>query len=88
MKAAVLLATVLLAGCSTVVTQKSPFPEAPESLLAACPELKLVQDGTTSLSKVLSVVTDNYAEYHACRAKVDAWIDWHKRQTEIANKNN
>ena len=87
MKILYIISVLLLAGCSTVVTQRAPMPEAPESLLKACPELKTVPDGTTSLSTMLTVVTDNYAEYHICRAKVDAWIDWHKRQTEIANKN-
>ena len=87
MKIVAIICSALLAGCSTVVAHKSPFPEAPESLLKSCPELKTVPEGTTSLSKVLSVVTDNYSEYHVCRAKVDAWIDWHRQQTGIANKN-
>jgi hypothetical protein len=88
MKLAALFAVVLLTGCSTVVTQRAPFPEAPDSALVSCPDLALVPSGTEKLSEILNVVTSNYAEYHICRAKVDAWIEWHRSQTEISNRNN
>ena len=27
--------------------------------------------------------TDNYAEYHKCRIKVDSWIEWYDSQRKI-----
>jgi hypothetical protein len=32
---------------------------------------------------MLKVVVTNYGQYHECRAKVEAWIDWYKSQKEI-----
>ena len=82
MKIAILLLPLVLAGClSTPVIQK--FPEVPAELLVACPDLKLVEPGTTKLSEVISVVAENYGQYQECQIKVDTWIEWYKHQKEI-----
>lgn len=74
---------ILLTGC---VSLGPKFPDvADEDLLKACPDLKL-SPNTEKLSVVLAVVTENYAEYHICRAKVDAWIDWYNKQKKISNE--
>ena len=74
------LIAIYLSGCATFTPK---FPDvADEELLKACPDLKL-SPNTEKLSVVLGVVTDNYAEYHICRAKVNAWIDWYSKQKKI-----
>lgn len=73
---------MLLSGCSTVPVQMN-FPEVPKQLRIPCPELKEVKDGTTKLSEVLIVVTENYSQYHECRITVDAWIEWYDQQKKI-----
>lgn len=78
-----LLPLLLLAGCSTTVPVVMKFPDVPPELAATCPELEQTPPGTTQLSKTLEVVVKNYSKYHECRAKVDAWIEWHKTQKQI-----
>ena len=48
---------VLLTGCLTTPVKRN-FPEVPQELMEACPDLKLVEP-TEKLSDVLKVVTDN-----------------------------
>ena len=80
-KLILILSTVLLTACGTVPVQRT-FPEVPAELLTTCHSLKTVE-GTDKLSKVIEVVADNYAQYHECSVKVDAWIDWYKTQKQI-----
>jgi hypothetical protein len=80
-----LILTLLLAGCSTTVPVKRTFPNVPEELMAECPDLKSVPEGTTKLSEVLVVVTENYGQYKECQIKVDLWRDWYEKQKEIFN---
>ena len=68
-----LLILLLLAGCSTTV---------PDSFKNACAPLSQIKEGTTKLSEVITVVADNYTEYHLCSDKVDMWIEWYKLQKE------
>lgn len=79
------LFVILLTGCTTVVPVKQKFPPASQSLMVACPELKEVQD-TEKLTDVLVVVTKNYSQYHECRIKVDAWIEWYSKQQKEFEK--
>jgi hypothetical protein len=77
-----LIPVVMLAGClSTPV--KRHFPDVPTDLKVACPSLQQVDPATTKLSEVITVVTDNYAQYHECRIKVDLWIEWYATQKQI-----
>jgi len=81
MKSLVLVAVLLIAGCSSVpVTVK--FPEVPNDMLETCPDLKLIPE-TTKLSEVLPTVVDNYGQYYTCKDTVDSWIDWYKNQKKI-----
>ena len=77
-----LLPVVLLTGCLDVPVARH-FPEVPQDLLVACPDLKLVDPNTTKLSDVVGVVAENYGQYQECKIKVDTWIEWYKSQKEI-----
>jgi hypothetical protein len=81
MKLLLIVPVLLLAGCLTTPVQRS-FPEVPEELKVACPDLNLLEP-TTKLSEVVSVVTKNYGQYQECQIKVDTWIEWYKTQKEI-----
>ena len=78
-----LLILLLLAGCSTTVPVARKFPEVPDVLMVPCPPLTQIKEGTTKLSEVVEVVTDNYFEYHKCSDKNDLWMEWVKAQKEI-----
>lgn len=78
-----LLPLLLLTGCSTTVPVVMKFPDAPAELVTPCAELEQTPAGTTQLSKTLEVVVKNYSKYHECKAKTDAWIEWHKTQKQI-----
>lgn len=78
-----ILPMILLTGCVATVPVKRNFPEVPAELMTACPALKTVEPGTEQLSKVLSVVVDNYSQYHECKIKVDTWIEWYNAQKKI-----
>ena len=78
----VLIPAVLLTGCLNTPVNRH-FPEVPEDLLKACPSLEQVDPATTKLSEVVRVVTDNYTQYHECRVRVDAWIEWYRTQRAI-----
>ena len=81
MKLLLIVPVLLLAGCLNTPVQRS-FPEVPEELKVACPDLNLLEP-TTKLSEVISVVTKNYGQYQECQIKVDTWIEWYKTQKEI-----
>ena len=78
-----LLIVLLLTGCSTTVPVARKFPEVPDVLMVPCPPLSQIKEGTTKLSEVVGVVTDNYFEYHKCSDKHDLWMEWYKAQKEI-----
>ncbi len=82
MRIAILLVPFLLAGCLATPVKRN-FPDVPEDLKVACPELKTVDPATTKLSDVVSVVSENYGQYQECKIKVDTWIEWYKSQKEI-----
>lgn len=78
-----LMPTILLSGCLTTAPK---FPDAPQELLTNCPVLKEAAENTQDLSKLLDVMIVNYGTYYECKAKVEAWILWHKQQKEIFDK--
>jgi hypothetical protein len=80
-KLLIILPVVFLTACMTAPVKRT-FPEVPEELTQACPDLKQT-DETTKLSEVLKVVTDNYSQYHECRLKNDTWIEWYNTQKQI-----
>lgn len=71
----------LLVGCS-VVPVKRTFPAVPPELLQECPDLKQTPQ-TEKLSEVVGIVVDNYGQYHECRIKENAWIEWYNSQKQI-----
>jgi hypothetical protein len=79
----ILVPILLLVACSTTVPVKRTFPQVPAELLAECPDLKLVPEDTTELSKTLSVVVENYGQYKECQLKVDLWTEWYTKQKQI-----
>ena len=81
MRYLLLLVSLLLTGCLTTPV-KMDFPDVPSDLKVACPDLALVKDGA-KMSEVIGVVSDNYAQYHECKNKIDTWIEWHKQQKKI-----
>ena len=83
MRLLALIPTLLLTGCLTTAPK---FPDVPEELKIACPELKEATKETQELSKLLDVVVVNYSTYYECRVKVDAWLEWHRSQKEIYDK--
>jgi hypothetical protein len=85
-RAIFLIPILLLSGCFTAPVNNS-FPEVPTELLEACPDLKITPE-TEQLSEVLTVVVDNYGQYHECKIKVDAWVKWYKIQKQIFNSVN
>ena len=83
MKYLIIIAVLLISGCSTApVTVK--FPDVPKDMLTTCPDLKLAPE-TTKLSEVLPVIVDNYAQYYTCKDTVDNWIEWYTEQQKIFN---
>jgi hypothetical protein len=77
-----LVPILLLSGCLATAPVTVKFPDVPVELMKACPDLKQTEP-TPKFSEVLKVVTDNYSQYHECRAQVDLWIEWYKSQKQI-----
>ena len=72
----------MLSGCLANAPVKQAWPDVPEELTKACPDLKEVAS-THKLSDVLEVVADNYSTYYECKTKVDDWITWYNGQKKI-----
>lgn len=80
MKKLIIISALLLSACIPVDRH---FPEVPEELKTACPDLAEIDPNTTKLSEVVRTVTDNYSRYHECQIRVDAWIEWYNTQRAI-----
>lgn len=81
-KFSLLLIAMVLVGCSTTVPVTRKFPEAPQTLMEKCPELKqLAKDA--KLSDVARTVVENYTQYQHCSNKSDAWVEWYNSQKKI-----
>lgn len=78
-----LVPTFMLSGCLVTTPVKRNFPEVPQELMVACPDLKQVNPDTTKLSEVIIVVSENYGQYQECQVKVDSWVEWYKTQKQI-----
>ena len=88
MKYILLLSTILLTGCSTVVPVTQKFPEVPEILMAKCDPLTTFEKKTVYLSEFMGVVTKNYTKYHTCAELAEAWQDWYTTQKKISDSLN
>ena len=83
MKRLLFLSPLLLSACFLTVPVERKFPDIPPELKQACPDLLLIDTNTTKLSDVIGTVSSNYSQYHECRVKVDAWIEWYQIQKHI-----
>jgi hypothetical protein len=82
MKKLILLASIVLVGCTTIpVTAK--FPKAPDALTEAPKTLQTLDVAKPELSDLISNANDNYAEYYRLRDKYNGWIDWYNTQKQI-----
>ena len=79
----IFVCVLFLTGCSCFTPVQRKFPEVPAELKVACPDLNKLEEGTTKLSDVVSVVAKNYGQYQECQIKVDTWNDWYKKQKDI-----
>lgn len=71
---------IFLSGCMTKpVPVRMEFPDAPQSLLKKCEELKTVEPkaGGTPITELLKTVVTNYTMYYECSNKVDGWNEWY-----------
>ena len=75
------LIAVTLVGCTTVPVARK-FPEAPQTLMEKCPELKKLAEDA-KLSDVARTVVENYTQYQHCTNKSDAWVEWYNSQKKI-----
>ena len=82
MKSLIAILAVSLTACVSVPVERK-FPKAPEELMAACPDLQTIPEGTTQLSVVVEAVTANYGQYQLCQTKTSTWIEWYNKQKEI-----
>lgn len=86
MKTILIVAALMLAGCSTTtVPVKAKFPDIPNKLLEPCPQLQQLKEDA-KLSDVSKTVTVNYTTYYECATKHDGIIEWYKVQRIIFEK--
>lgn len=85
MKKLMLIPILALAGCATPVPVTMKFPAVPEQLLTTCADLDKVKPTEEQLSELMKVVVKNYGSHYECKVKVDAWIEWYKKQKEISD---
>ena len=79
------LPVLLLSGClaTTQTNVMPPWPELPDDLKTACPDLATIDKQVVQFSDVLDVVTANYSTYKECQIKVDSWLQWYATQKKI-----
>lgn len=82
MKLSLVLAAIMLSGCTSFVPVTQKFPAAPTTALEECEALAPLP-ATPELSGVTKIVNQNYQRYWECALKVDAWQEWYKRQKFI-----
>jgi len=85
-KIAYLVILLLLTGCMTKpVPVRMEFPNAPQSLLKKCEELKTLEPkaGGTPITELLKTVVTNYTMYYECSNKVDGWNEWYSNIKKI-----
>lgn len=84
MKKLIIMAVLLVSGCSFTrpVPVARTFPEAPAELKQSCNDL-IMTPVDAKMSDVLGIVARNYGQYHECRIRTDAWIEWYESQRRI-----
>lgn len=85
MKIKILLLCLLISGCTTAVpVTPQKFPEVPDKLMQECPNLPEHQM-SEEFDKLISKISENYAEYYKCQVKVKHWIIWYNEQKKNYN---
>jgi hypothetical protein len=83
----ILILSLLLAGCSTVVPVTMKFPEAPPSLMTPAKNLNtLPKDKKIEMSDIISTTNENSKLYYELKIKYEAWQEWYKEQKKIADE--
>lgn len=78
---ALLIFSIALTGCTTLVPVKRNFPEAPKVLKEKCEDLKILE--SDKISELFKVMIENYQTHYTCVIKVDAWQQWYEEQKKI-----
>lgn len=77
---------ILLSACNDKELPATiKFPDVPQELITACPDLAQLDSGTNKLSDVVSTVSNNYTLYYECKLKVDNWIEWYNTHKSIVD---
>ena len=80
----VLIACMLLTGCSTtVVPVTMKFPDAPPSLMTPAQNLSKLP---AELSDFVKTTNENSKLYYELKIKYEAWQEWYKEQKSIADE--
>ena len=79
-----LIISLIISACTTVPVMPA-WPAVPAELREPCPPLRLWNTQPLALADLLEVVTNNYAQYHACAAQNSAWREWYDAQQRIWN---
>ena len=82
MKYLIFLFVLGLSACTTVPVT-AEFPQAPELLMAKCPELKTIVGEKVTIVDFTRTVTENYTTYYECAARAEAWQEWYTQQKQI-----
>lgn len=82
MKIAVILTSLLLAGCITVPVKRN-FPPAPPSLMEPPTKLETIDPDNPDLKSVIETSIRNFGEYHVLEEKYRAWQEWYQEQKKI-----
>lgn len=77
------IALLLLAGCSTTVPVQKKFPNATPELMKKCESLKKIEGDKVAITDMLKVIVHNYSLYYECSTKVDGWQEWYTEQKKI-----
>lgn len=83
MKLSVILATVMLVGCTTAVPITNTFPTPPDLLMESCGPLNTINKEKVLLDEFLKTVISNYEKYHICADLVKSWQEWYTQQQTI-----
>jgi uncharacterized protein YceK len=76
------LSVLLMVGCAATPIKRT-FPSIPEELKSGCGDLRTIDTATDKLSDIITVVVENYGQYHECKIKNDSWLEWYNTQKRI-----
>lgn len=83
MKIAIVIAALMLAGCSVTTPVKRQFPAAPPVLMEPAADLKTLEGKESDLRKLMEVSIENMGAYHELRERYRAWQQWYQEQKKI-----